>query len=178
MSLVRIVGVPGTGKTTVCEGLEARGYMSRDIDRDGFAIPVDNSTGALAKTIEPTAEWHSQHSWRLNLYKVHRLRILSDNALAFLCGTVTDDSRLWDQFDMNIALLANEATIAHRLAARTNHTFGKSQQERDLVLRNMAGKNEQYRMMGAVLIDSTRPVEAVIDEVIRCTRPIDQPHTA
>ncbi len=73
---------------------------------------------------------------------------------------------MWDIFDKKIALIADAETILDRLITRTNHTFGKNEDERNLVLKNMNKKNAMYKQMGAILIDATRPIKEVVGDVI------------
>lgn len=166
MMLAFITGDPGAGKTACHDILQERGYTSFDIDRDGLASPINIDTGEITDTIGDTAEWHNRHDWGLNPEKIDEIKIATDDEIAFVCGTVTDDSRLWHTFDKHFALYADEATILHRLITRPNNPFGKSPAERELVIENRPRRRELYQKLGAIPIDATQPKEAMVDEIL------------
>ncbi len=172
--LHRIVGDPGVGKSDTCKELEHRGYHSSDIDRDGLATPFNLATGEAAERFVDTPEWHSQHGWKLVESKIDAIRIATDDEIAFVCGTVTDDSRLNHKFDTFFALSADEETIRHRLRKRAleehaDNTYGDTQEMEDRVVANMSRREALYRSMGAIFIDATQPTAVIVDQVLEHT---------
>lgn len=169
MSLIRVYGSPGTGKSEVCAGLNALGLTSYDTDK-GFCTPVNNETGEIATEIGNTREWLLQHTWHLSESKIEAIRIANLGQIAYLCGTVTDNTRLQNMFNpLSFLLMADEDTIRQRLITRDNHTFGKSKEERDMVIQNMARNNERCLEMGAVAVDGTLPKQQVTHQIVEHT---------
>jgi hypothetical protein len=84
----------------------------------------------------------------------------------FLCGLVQNDEELWDLFDVKICLILDNATIQERLAQRSRNPFGKAPAELEAVLRFNGPLVAKYTARGATLIDSSRPLEEVVQGVL------------
>jgi hypothetical protein len=63
--------------------------------------------------------------------------------------------------------VVDDDTIRHRLATRTTNAFGKQQADLDRVLAWNQGQEASYRRFGATIIDGTRPLDEVIEAVLR-----------
>src|SRR5688500_226156 len=86
-----IEGLSGTGKTSVCNELQRRGYHAIHGDRE-LAYQGDPETG------EPTASLaHEHHIW--HVAKVEALVADQDEAATFFCGGSRNFSKFIDQFD-------------------------------------------------------------------------------
>jgi hypothetical protein len=82
----------------------------------------------------------------------------------FLCGTA-DDANVWYLFSKVLALVADVPTIRRRIDARPNQ-FGKAPEELAAVLGWQASYEADYRRYGAIIIDATRPLGEVVDEIL------------
>lgn len=172
MPLIYITGISGSGKTTVRNELRRRGYTAYGTDEDDLAHFYNNKTGEPIKhhvTAEDrTPEWRSQHTWKVERAAVERLRKEAQDKLAFLCGVVANDaSELWDLFDEVFALTINEETLRHRIITRTNNDHGKNPHEFANLLEWAKTAEDDYRKLGAILIDATRPIGKVVDEIVK-----------
>lgn len=78
-------------------------------------------------------------------------------------------SELWDLFDIVIALTIDKETLKQRLASRTNNDVGKAPDELQTILKRQQTASEDYKKLGAVLVDATRPIATVVDEIVNIT---------
>ncbi len=101
--------------------------------------------------------------------RVADLVVPARDATVFLAGSVPNELDVWDLFDAVICLVVDDATLAHRLATRTGNDFGKTPAVRDAVLGWNATAALDYRRFGATIIDATRPLEVVVEEVLAST---------
>lgn len=167
MRLIWVTGVSGTGKSTVCHGLEAIGVTAIDTDWDGFNHWVHNVTGEpVADPPYPTpADWLDTHAWHIRPELVRALRDDSPG-VTFLFGAVANENEVWDLFDRVGCLVADDETIRQRLTTRTTNAFGKHPADLDRVLEWNREHESSYRRVGATIIDGTRPVDEVVDDVL------------
>jgi len=161
-----ITGVAGTGKSTLAKELRRRGYAAYDTD-EGFSYYANKETGERAtRPHEPTPEWYEQHHRIFdenileNLFKKHR-----DETL-FICSIAANQSKYYPEFDKLFLLTAPNEIITHRLGTRTNNYFGKHPLELQRVIGRHQQFDEELLADGAVAIDSTRPIEAVADQIL------------
>ena len=85
---------------------------------------------------------------------------------AFLCGLVQNDEELWDLFDVKICLILDDMRIRERLAQRSGNPFGEAPAELEAILRFNGHLVAKYTALGATLIDSSRPLEEVVQDVL------------
>ncbi len=88
--------------------------------------------------------------------------------LVFLCGVTNNDAdELWDLFDRVFALVLDEKALKYRISNRTSNDFGKNPHEFADLLRWQQTASEDYKKLGATLIDATRPLSEVVDEIVQ-----------
>ncbi len=73
---------------------------------------------------------------------------------------------MWGLFDRVGCLVVDDETVERRLATRTTNAFGKNPEDLDRILGWNRDLEASYREVGAVIIEATRPVEAVAAEVL------------
>jgi hypothetical protein len=83
----------------------------------------------------------------------------------FLCGVADGEDTVWHLFAKVLALVADAPTLKRRLANRTGE-FGKAPEELAAIFRWHVGYEAAYRKFGAVIIDTTRPLGEVVDEIL------------
>jgi len=152
-----IEGVSCTGKTSVCRELQRRGYHAVNGDTD-LAYQGDPFTG------KPLAgHSHEHHIW--DEAKVRALCADQSHEASFLCGGSRNFAAFIDLFERVFVLEIDLETLNRRLAARPSLEWGGSEDERDLVRRLHATREDVPS--GGVSIDSSGPVERVVDAILR-----------
>ena len=159
-----IEGISGTGKTSVCDELERRGYQAIHGDRV-LAYQGDPETG------EPTeASGHENHIWRVD--KVEELVADQDEAETFFCGGSRNFAKFIDLFDGVFVLDLDLDTLIRRLDERPDSEWGGGQPvERELIVRLHRTKEDIPK--DGIPIDASAPIEHVVDEIIRTARQIE-----
>ncbi len=172
MALLYVTGLSGTGKSAVLSELPARGYHARGVDEDGYADWVSLASGTPDHYLrdDPGLDfhaWQAAHTWVLS---PRRISVLSRAAArlggpVFLCGTADGDASVWHLFSKVLALVADVPTIRRRIDARPDQ-FGRAPEELAAVLGWQASYEADYRRYGAIIIDATRPLGEVVDEIL------------
>src|SRR6476661_2479243 len=145
-----VEGLSGAGKSSVYEELIRRGYRAVSTDR---AWKVHPDTG---RHIHDDALWDEQKV----LSELER----PEPDVLFVCGSSGNRDRFQPYFTKIINLRIDDDTMRRRLRERTNNDFGKQPEEVELMLgRNRSGE----RPAGAIDVDATKPLDQVVDEVLR-----------
>lgn len=117
--LVYITGVAGSGKSTLRDELERKGYRAEDAD-EAFCAWFDadgNQVPTLPLTLR-TPEWYATHRWRLLPQRVSSFAEACSNSLGFLLGTATNADDLAPYFGAAFFLTAETDLIHQRLRVR------------------------------------------------------------
>lgn len=168
-----IIGVPGTGKSTVCDELKRRGYLARDTDGDHYSAWRSRTTGEFVDrhySVEDRNEgFRDEYEWITDIEKVAALADQAGDTTAYLFGSSANEDEIWNLAEQVVCLFVDDDTLRHRLTTRTNNDYGK----RDIELDFCLGANPIYatemKAHGATLIDATRPVDEVVEELLRLT---------
>ena len=162
-----IEGVSGTGKTSVAEELQQRGYHVIHGDRE-LAYQGDPQTGepldglTQAGMTDSVTWGHEHHIWDVD--KVRSLIADQRNAISFFCGGSRNFHRFIDLFDQVFVLDVDLETLNRRLAGRPEDEFGSAPSERELITRLHATKEDIPK--NAVSIDATAPIARVVDAIL------------
>ena len=153
-----IEGLSGTGKTSVCDELQRRGYHAIHGDRE-LAYRGDPETG------EPReGSGHEHHIW--NVDRVKALVADRNEAATFFCGGSRNFSKFIDLFDAVFVLEVDLATLHRRLDERPDDEWGGGKPtERELIVQWHQRKGDVPE--NGVVIDATAPIEHVVDEILR-----------
>ncbi len=152
-----VEGVSGTGKTTVCDELERRGYQAIHGDRV-LAYQGDPESG---EPVDGAA--HGHHIWDVD--RVRALVADHKEPITFFCGGSRNFSTFIDVFDGVFVLDVDHETLQRRLDQRPSGEWGSTSSERDLILRLHRTKEDVPRT--GVVIDATPPLEEVVEEILR-----------
>ena len=166
-----IEGVSGTGKTTVAEELQRRGYHVLHGDRE-LKYRGDPETGEQVD--EPIHEndwektlWRQKHLlWDINKVK----SVIADQSIpiSFFCGGSRNHSRFIDLLDGVFIL---EVDDIHELYRRMDERvacdptdFGGKPEEKELVA--LLHQTKEDIPKNGTVIDATMPLEYVVDKIL------------
>ncbi|TCC44805.1 nucleoside kinase [Kribbella pittospori] len=154
-----IDGGSGTGKTTVCDELQRRGYQAIHGDRELRATP-DPATSDVA------SDSHLPPVW--DVAKVKSLIAGQDEAVTFFCGGCRNSSEFIDLLDgVFILEVVDLDTVMRRIDERVAvdpTDWGGRQEEREIIMRLHHTKEG---IAQGCPIDATAPLESVVDDILR-----------
>jgi len=155
-----IEGVSGSGKTSVCNELQRRGYHAIHGDRE-LAYQGDPETGI------PTDGFKAEHHiWHVD--KVKALVTNQNDVVTYFCGGSRNHSKFIDLFDGVFVLEVDLETCLQRIDERVAldpTDWGGRSEEREIIVR-MHQSKEGIPKTG-MIIDATATIEHVVDEIIR-----------
>ena len=163
-----VEGVSGTGKTSVAEELQRRGHHVVHGDRE-LAYQGDPATGAATDTSD-----HEHHVWDVD--EVRALAADDGAAMTFFCGGSRNFAAFIDLFDGVFVLEVDINTLHRRLDLRSDDEWGGQPDERALVVRLHASREDVPR--DGITIDATAPLDEVVDEILAWARALAAPGTA
>jgi thymidylate kinase len=170
-----IEGVSGTGKTSVAEELQRRGYHVVHGDR-ALKYRGNPLTGEPLDEPVHASEWaravwqQEHHLWDVNKVK----SVIADHskAISFFCGGSRNFSHFIDLLDGVFVLEVDDlATLYRRLderVARDPTDWGGKPEEKELVAR--LHRTKEDIPSGGIVIDATQPLVRVVDEILRHVR--------
>lgn len=152
-----IEGVSCTGKTSVCNELQRRGYHAIHGD-DVLAYQGDPETG---EPLEGLA--HQHHIWDVD--KVRALVADQSHAATFFCGGSRNFASFIDLFDAVFVLEVDLDTLNRRLAARPEDEWGVPASVGALNARLQHATKADIPK-NAIVIDSTVSIARVVDAIL------------
>jgi dephospho-CoA kinase len=161
-----ITGVAGSGKSTVAKELAKRGYAAYDTEV-GFSHYVNKvSREKAVYPANPSLKWYEAHERVFdekvldNLFKKHSGEPL------FICSITANQKRYYADFDKLFLLSAPDEVLIRRIGQRTDNHFGKHPLELQRIISRHAKFDADLREQGAIVIDSTQPLNRVVDEIL------------
>jgi dephospho-CoA kinase len=142
---ILVTGMSGTGKSTVLAELARRGFETVETDVGPWSRWSDEADGYV---------WDEQ--------QVEELLQRERRTTLFVSGTVSNQGRFYDRFDEIVLLSAPAEVLLERIDSRTTNPFGKSAEERERILADVADVEPLLRATCTVELDATQPVEAVV----------------
>ena len=139
----------GTGKSTVLTELERRGFAVVETD------------------VAPWSEWSEEDGgfvWREEL--IEELLDREYETTLYISGTVSNQGRFYPRFDAVVLLSAPSDVLLSRIESRTTNEFGKSSEERERIIRDIAQIEPLLRDTATHEVDATQPVAAVVAELV------------
>src|SRR3954471_15267643 len=136
----------GTGKSAVLAELERQGHRV-----------VDTDYGEWIDAAGPEPLWREDLIGAL--LDEHRAGAL------FVAGCVANQGRFYPRFDAVVLLSAPVEVILARLAARESNDFGKTDEEREKIVRDIEEFEPLLRAGATVEIDTRAPLTEVADRL-------------
>lgn len=143
----------GTGKSSVLEELQHRGYAVVDADSEAWCELKSETIAALGQT-QPQPGW----VWREDLMN-DLLQQKHDTPL-FVSGCVSNQGKFYPLFECVVML--------NRIATRTNNPYGKTAAERTEILINLEFVEPLLRAGCDVEFDTSKlDVWQLADELVK-----------
>ena len=140
----------GTGKSAALAELRRLGFEAVDTDEGGLTEWSDREDGYV---------------WREGL--ISELLDRERDAPLFVSGTVSNQGRFYPRFDAVVLLSAPAEVLLGRIADRSTNDYGKTPEERDLILAHLATVEPLLRATCTHEIDASRPLDEVVAELAR-----------
>jgi len=173
MPLVFITGISTSGKSTIAKELQNRGYEAHDTEHNRISAWFNKQTGRRAAEFgeipERTPEWLAQHHWLIDKDWVVKVAEKAKDKPIFLCGGGANESEIRKMCQKVIWLKTNEATIRQRVNNSRDHDYGTKPHELVRAIEGNKQKQAEYEMWGALMVDATRPIDRVVEDVIKAT---------
>jgi dephospho-CoA kinase len=160
MRRVLVTGMSGTGKSSALAELASRGFETVDTDEAGWTEWSDEEGGYI---------------WLEN--RVAELLACERDVPLFVSGTVSNQGRLYPEFDAVVLLSAPAEVLLDRIAVRATNDYGKSDEERELILGHLAEVEPLLRATCTHELDASRPLAEVVDELARIGSGADRDNT-
>jgi thymidylate kinase len=87
-----------------------------------------------------------------------------------MSGTVSNQGRFYDRFDAVVLLSAPADVLLDRISSRTTNDYGKSLEERELILTHLREIEPLLRATCTHGIDATQPLSEVVERLVRIGR--------
>ncbi|MBA3841307.1 MAG: AAA family ATPase [Actinobacteria bacterium] len=139
----------GVGKSAALAELAQRGFQVVETDR------------------EPWSEWSETaggYVWREDL--ISELLSREDGSVSYVAGTVSNQGRFYSQFDAVVLLSAPLEILLRRIETRTSNDYGKSADERALIVGQVAEVEPLLRATCTHELDATQPIGDIVDQLV------------
>jgi hypothetical protein len=85
-------------------------------------------------------------------------------------GAVSNQGRFYDRFDAVVLLSAPAAVLLDRIQSRTTNLYGKTPDQRKLVLRHLTEVEPLLRQTCTHEIDATQPLSTIVAQLAELGR--------
>lgn len=138
----------GTGKSAALAELGKRGFEVVDTDVGGWTEWSDDDGGYV---------WRGE--------RIAELLDRERDVTLYVSGTVSNQGRFYPRFDAVVLLSAPADVLLSRVGSRTTNDYGKSADERALVLEHLAEVEPLLRATCTHELDASRPLEDVVAQL-------------
>ncbi len=140
----------GVGKSTALATLGGRGFDVVDTDEPGWTDWSDEEQGYV---------------WREP--RIAELLGGDRDVTLFVSGTVPNQGRFYSSFDAVVLLSAPVDVLRGRIETRTTNDYGKTAEQRELILEHVREVEPLLRATCTHEIDASRALVEVVDELVR-----------
>jgi dephospho-CoA kinase len=149
MRRILLTGMSGTGKSSALAELERRGFQVVDTDHGGWS-EWSNAKGG--------------HVWDEG--RIAELLARDGGPTLDVSGTVSNQGRFYSRFDAVVLLSAPAEVLLRRIATRATNDYGKSREERDLILQHLAEVEPLLRATCTHEVDAAQPLDALVEQLV------------
>jgi dephospho-CoA kinase len=143
----------GTGKSSALAELGKRGFRV-----------VDTDSTAWSEWVPGAGDRRGEWLWREDCMA----ELLADerDETLYVGGCMANQGKFYDRFDAIVLLSAPADVILGRIETRTTNDYGKTPQERELILEDLAEIEPLLRVGATHEVDATQPLEDVVRELV------------
>jgi dephospho-CoA kinase len=149
MGRILVTGMSGTGKSSALAELRARGFDVVDTDEPGWTDWSDEEDGYV---------------WRED--RISQLLARDRPVTLYVSGTVSNQGRFYPRFDAVVLLSAPVDVLLGRIERRTANDYGKTPEERALILEHVAEVDPLLRATCTHEVDASQPLHDVVAELV------------
>jgi shikimate kinase len=139
----------GSGKSTALAELERRGFAVVDTDEAGWTQWSGQEVGLV---------------WRED--RIAELLAREREVPLYVSGTVPNQGRFYAEFDAIVLLSAPAGVLLDRIENRTTNDYGKSTEERAVILGHLEEVEPLLRATCTHEIDASQPLDAVVAQLV------------
>lgn len=169
--LIFITGTSTAGKSTMVRELTKRGYEAHDLEHNGISAWFHKEKGTrdaeFGQVPDRSKEWADAHEWRVSIDRVKSIAKEAIHKPVFLCGRGANEKDIVTLCDKVIWLKTDENTIRHRVNLPRDHTNGTKPHELAEAIEDNVRQEKEYGQLGATMIDTRRPLDEVVADVLR-----------
>ncbi len=147
MRKILVTGMSGTGKSSALAELARRGFRTIDTDEPGWT--VEDADGG---------NWWDEE-------RITRL-LGEEGPTLYVSGTVSNQGRFYDRFNAVVLLSVAPHTLLDRISARTTNEYGKSPEERELILSHLRDVEPLLRATCTHEVDASLPLADVVERLV------------
>ena len=164
-----VTGVSGTGKSTVCRALAARGYATIGLDEvPGLSCWVHKKTREkLDKKADFSAEFLTTYEWVCDMKSLKELVQNKEEDFIFIAGNVENVLECIAFADKSFVLICSPETFLTRIAGREDNEYGKDEDAKNFLLSYYESDNKKCLEAGAVAIDAERSLKQVVENILK-----------
>ena len=153
MRRILVTGMSGTGKSSALAELSRLGFRVVDTDLGGWSEWSDAEGGYV---------------WRED--RMTELLARHDGPSLYVSGTVSNQGRFYDRFDAVVLLSAPAEVLLSRINDRATNSYGKSSEERELIMRHLADVEPLLRRTCTHELDAAEPLANIVERLAELGR--------
>lgn len=144
-----MTGMSGTGKSSALAALRRHGFEAVDTDEPGWTEWSDEEAGYV---------------WRED--RIAELLATERDVPLYVSGTVSNQGRFYRHFDAVVLLSAPADVLLGRIESRTTNNYGKTAEERNLILAHLAEAEPLLRATCTHEIDAMQQIDDIVAELV------------
>jgi thymidylate kinase len=98
--------------------------------------------------------------------RIEALLAREEGSTLYVSGTMSNQERFYPRFDAVVLLSAPAEVLLSRINTRATNDYGKSREERDLILRHLSEVEPLLRATCTHEVDAKQPLDDVVEQLV------------